>query len=73
MTEEMNLSIIDWGMVGRLTMAIITGPIIIGSSMIITTGIGPFLFGLPALGVIGYLLSVILGLWLIVTIIRTRK
>ena len=57
----------------RLTMAIITGAIIMGSSMIITTGIGPFLFGLPALGVIGYLLSVILGLWLIVTIIRTRK
>ena len=57
----------------RLTTAIITGAIIMGSSMIITTGIGPFLFGFPALGVIGYLLSVILGLWLIVTIIRAKK
>jgi ubiquinone biosynthesis protein len=57
----------------RLTTAIITGAIIMGSSMIITTGIGPYLFGFPALGVIGYLLSVVLGLWLIVTIIGTRK
>lgn len=57
----------------RLTIAIIAGAIIMGSSMIITTGIGPHLFGLPALGVIGYLLSVILGLWLVITIIRSGK
>jgi ubiquinone biosynthesis protein len=46
---------------------------IIGSSMIITTGIGPFLFGFPALGVIGYIISGLLGLWLIFNIIRHRK
>jgi ubiquinone biosynthesis protein len=57
----------------RLTTGIITGSIIMGSSMIVTTGVGPFLFGLPALGVIGYLLSVVLGLWLVVTILRTKK
>lgn len=57
----------------RLTIAIIAGAIIMGSSMIITTGIGPYLFGFPALGVIGYLLSVVLGLWLVLTIIRSRK
>jgi len=57
----------------RLTTGIITGAIIMGSSMIITTGIGPFIFGLPALGVIGYLLSVVLGLWLVVTILRSRN
>ncbi len=57
----------------RLTTGIITGAIIMGSSMIITTGVGPFIFGLPALGVIGYLLSVVLGLWLVITILRTKK
>ncbi len=56
----------------RLTTGIITAAIIMGSSMIITTGVGPFLFGLPALGVIGYLLSVVLGLWLVITILRTK-
>ena len=57
----------------RLTIGIITGAIIIGSSMIITTGVKPFLFGYPALGVIGYLISVVLGLWLVITILRNKK
>ncbi|MEJ2056506.1 MAG: AarF/UbiB family protein [Desulfofustis sp.] len=57
----------------RLTIGIITAAIIMGSSMIITTGVGPFLFGLPAFGVIGYLLSVVLGLWLVITILRNRR
>lgn len=57
----------------RLTIGIITGAIIMGSSMIITTGIGPHIFGFPALGVIGYLVSVVLGLWLIITILRTKN
>jgi ubiquinone biosynthesis protein len=57
----------------RLTSGIIIAAMIIGSSMIITTGIGPLLFGFPALGVIGYLISGVLGLWLIFNIIRGRK
>jgi ubiquinone biosynthesis protein len=47
--------------------------LIIGSSMIITTGVGPLLFGFPALGVIGYLISACVGLWLVISIIRTRR
>ncbi len=57
----------------RLTFGIIIGAIIIGSSMIITTGVKPLLFGYPALGVIGYLVSGILGLWLVFNMIRSRK
>ena len=57
----------------RLTFGIIIAAMIIGSSMVITTGIGPFLFGFPVLGLIGYFISGILGLWLILTIIRGRK
>jgi len=56
----------------RLVTGIVTGAIIMGSSMIITTGVGPFIFGLPALGVIGYLLSVVLGLWLIINTLRKK-
>lgn len=57
----------------RLTLGIIIGSMIIGSSMIITTGIGPFLFGLPMLGVLGFSVSGILGLWLVFSILRGRK
>jgi ubiquinone biosynthesis protein len=57
----------------RLTLGIIIAALIIASSMIITTGVKPLLFGFPALGIIGYLVSGVLALWLIFNIIRSRK
>ena len=57
----------------RLTLGIIIAALIIASSMIITTGVKPLLFGFPALGIIGYLVSGVLGLWLIFSILRSRK
>lgn len=57
----------------RLTLGIIIGAMIIGSSMIITTGVGPLLFGFPMLGVLGYSVSAVLGLWLVFNILRSRK
>ena len=57
----------------RLTLGVIIAAMIIGSSMIITTGISPHLFGFPALGIVGYVISGILGLWLTVNILRSRK
>ncbi len=57
----------------RITLGLLTAAMIIGSSMIITTGISPFLFGYPALGLIGYLLSGCIGFWLIIDILRKRK
>jgi ubiquinone biosynthesis protein len=57
----------------RLTLGIIIAALIVASSMIITTGVKPLLFGCPALGIIGYLVSGILGLWLVYNILRSRK
>ena len=57
----------------RLTFGVIIGALIIGSSMIITTGLGPLLFGFPALGLLGYLVSGLLGLWVVFSIIRSRR
>lgn len=54
----------------RIALGVIIGALIIGSSLIVTTGIQPHLFGYPALGIIGYLLSAILGLYVIWDIIR---
>ncbi len=48
----------------------IIGSLIIGSSLIVTTGIQPHLLGYPALGIIGYLLSALLGFYVIWDIIR---
>jgi ubiquinone biosynthesis protein len=57
----------------RITLGIIIAALIVASSMIITTGVKPLLFGFPALGIIGYLVSGVLGLWLVFNILRSRK
>ncbi len=74
--KEIVMILLKYGfddLIDRLTFGIMIAAMIIGSSMIITTGIGPFLFGFPALGVVGYLISGLLGLWLIYNILRQRK
>ncbi|MBI5523618.1 MAG: hypothetical protein HY910_13395 [Desulfarculus sp.] len=57
----------------RVTMGLIVAALIVGSSMIITTGVEPKIFGLPALGLIGYLFSGIAGLWLVWSIFRSGR
>jgi ubiquinone biosynthesis protein len=57
----------------RLAIALVIASLIMGSSMIMTTEVKPYLFGYPAIGVIGYLISGVLGLWLVVLFIKRRK
>jgi ubiquinone biosynthesis protein len=57
----------------RLSFSIILGAVIIGSSMIITTGVKPLIFGYPAIGLVGYLISAILGMVVVINIFRSRK
>lgn|GEM_PF-2411263 len=54
----------------RLVLAVIIGSLIMGSSMIITTGVQPLLWGFPAIGILGYLISFIFGIWVVFDIIR---
>ncbi len=54
----------------RITLGVVSGSLIIGSSMIVTTGIRPLLFGYPALGIVGYLLSAMVGFYVIWDIVR---
>ncbi|MFZ5584515.1 MAG: ABC1 kinase family protein [Thermodesulfobacteriota bacterium] len=55
----------------RVAVGLIVAALIVGSSMIVTTGVEPKLWGLPALGVIGYLISAVVGLWLVWSIFRS--
>jgi ubiquinone biosynthesis protein len=57
----------------RLTVAIIVGAIVIGSSLVISAGIGPRLFDLPILGLGGYVVSALLGLWIVFNIVRSHR
>ncbi len=57
----------------RLTVGVITAALIIGSSIVMTVQGGPELFGLPAFGLIGFLLAFINSVWLVVSIWRSRR
>lgn len=57
----------------RIALGVIIGSLIIGSSLIVTTRIPPLLFGYPALGIVGYILSALLGLYVIWDIIRNGR
>jgi ubiquinone biosynthesis protein len=54
----------------RITLGVVIGSLIVGSSLIITTQIPPYLFGHSAFGIIGYLLSALLGLYVVYDIVR---
>jgi ubiquinone biosynthesis protein len=57
----------------RLAFALIVAALIIGSSLIIHLPSGPTLLGLPALGLAGYLVAGVLGLWLVLAILRSGR
>lgn len=57
----------------RLSFALIIAAIIIGSSLIFHSGVGPNRYGIPLLGLTGYIIAGIMGLWLVVAIMRSGK
>jgi ubiquinone biosynthesis protein len=57
----------------RLSFSLIIGAIIVGSSLIMQTDKGPQLFGFPALGLGGYTIAGLLGLWLAIGILRSGR
>lgn len=56
----------------RMSFAVIVAALIIGSALILREETGPFYFGLPIIGIIGFVVASLLGLYLIYTIIRSR-
>lgn len=57
----------------RLALAVVIASLVIGSSLVIQSSRGPFISGLPAIGVIGYVVAVILGAWLAISILRSGR
>ena len=58
-------------MINRLSFSLIIAGMIVGSSIIINSNPGPKIHGISIIGVVGYIVSAILGLWLLISIIRS--
>jgi len=57
----------------RVSVSLLVAALIVGSSMIITVEKGYMLFNLPLLGLVGFLFAGILGVYLIISILRSGK
>lgn len=59
----------------RISIALIVAGTIVGSSIIAATGRAgeDHFFGIPTLGVLGYLVAMVFGIWLAVSIIRSGR
>jgi ubiquinone biosynthesis protein len=60
-------------MANRMIFALIAGALIIGSSLILNTNIGPKVFGISIIGISGYVFAAVMGIWLLISIIRSGK
>ena len=57
----------------RLAFSLIIAALIVGSSMIMRLEAGPFLFGYSVLGIAGFMIAGVLGLWLAIAILRSGR
>ena len=57
----------------RLASAFIIGALIVGSSIIVYTGVGPKLFDMPLFGFLGFFIAAIMGFILAISILRSGR
>jgi len=57
----------------RVSFAVVIGSLIVGSSLVMQIDKGPMLFGFPVLGLLGYSIAGLLGLWLAIGILRSGR
>lgn len=57
----------------RLAFSLIMAALIIGSSLMVQSDKGPLFLGLSVIGIIGYFIAAMLGLWLVIAILRSGK
>lgn len=60
-------------MANRMIFALIISSMIIGSSLILNTNIGPKVYNISIIGITGYLMAAIMGFWLLISILKSGK
>ena len=60
-------------MVNKLVVGIVSAGLLMASSLLCTTQMTPKVFGIPALGFIGYMTAVGLGIWLLLTVLKEKR
>ncbi len=57
----------------RVSFAVVLASLVIGSSIVIHSGMPPFFHGVPIIGVFGFGIAGVLALWLLFSMLRNKK
>jgi len=57
----------------RISLAVVIASLIVGSSLVVQTKGGPEMFGLPLIGVLGYIVAGLFGVILVISIFRSGR
>ncbi len=57
----------------RIAFSIVIAALIIGSALIVLSKTPPFLFGIPVIGIIGFVAAAVMGMWLLIAILRKGR
>jgi len=57
----------------RIAFAIVLASLVIGSSLIVLAGIPPKWFGIPIIGLVGFIIAGLMAIWLLISIIRHSR
>lgn len=60
-------------LVNRLVFSIVLAALIIGSSVVVHSGLPPHFYGVPAFGIIGFALAALIGFGLLFAMLRKRR
>ncbi len=60
-------------LVNRLVFAIVLAALIIGSSVVVHSGLPPHFYGVPAFGIVGFALAALIGFGLLFAMLRKRR
>lgn len=70
--SEAPLSRLD-RIVNRLVVGVVSGCLVIGSSILCTTDMKPRIFDIPLLGVLGYAAAFVMTFWLVIRILKNKQ
>jgi len=57
----------------RLSFAIVLASLVIGSGLIVLSGIPPKWHEIPVIGLVGFLIAGFMGFWLLISIIKSGR
>ncbi|NLE01256.1 MAG: hypothetical protein GX640_15425, partial [Fibrobacter sp.] len=60
-------------LVNRIVFGIVIAALVVGSSIVILSGAPPTIYGLPVIGVAGFLAAGFMGFGLLITILRRGR